>query len=144
MVSEICEGKNLPPVVKNITQEKINLYAEASGDYNPIHIDESFAAQTPLGGTIAHGMLILAYVSEVMTQAFGLSWASGGKLSVRFKMPARPGDTLTVSGKIDSIECKDGISYANCSLECCNQKNETIVAGGAVVKLTSKKEIVHA
>ena len=144
MLTDIYKGKTLPPVVRTITQEKINLYAEASGDYNPIHVDESFAAQTPLGGTIAHGMLILAYMSEMMMQAFGLSWASGGKLSVRFKMPARPGDTLTVSGKIDSIEGKDGISYANCSLECCNQKNETIVSGGAVVEFTSKKEIVHA
>jgi len=144
MLTDIYKGKTLPPVVRTITQEKINLYAEASGDYNPIHVDESFAAQTPLGGTIAHGMLILAYMSEMMMQAFGLSWASGGKLSVRFKMPARPGDTLTVSGKIDSIEGKDGISYANCSLECCNQKKETIVSGGAVVEFTSKKEIVHA
>ena len=144
MLTDIYKGKTLPPVVRTITQEKINLYAEASGDYNPIHVDESFAAQTPLGGTIAHGMLILAYVSEMMMQAFGLTWASGGKLSVRFKMPARPGDTLTVSGKIDSIEGKDGISYANCSFECCNQKNETIVSGGAVVEFTSKKEIVHA
>ena len=143
MLTDIYKGKILQPVVRTITQEKINLYAEASGDYNPIHVDESFAAQTPLGGTIAHGMLILAYVSEMMMQAFGLTWASGGKLSVRFKMPARPGDKLNVSGKIDYIECKDGISFANCSLECCNQKNETIVSGGAIVKFTSKKEIVH-
>ncbi len=57
----------------------------ASGDFNPIHVDESFAAQTPFGGTIAHGMLILAYVSEMMTLAFGQSWLSGGKLSVKFK-----------------------------------------------------------
>jgi len=144
MLSEICEGKTLPSVVREITQETINLYAEASGDFNPIHIDESFAAQTPLGGTIAHGMLILAYVSEMMMQAFGLSWASGGKLSVRFKAPARPGDTVTVSGKIDSIEHKNNILYANCSLECCNQKNETIVIGGAVVKLPWQKDKAHA
>ena len=139
MLSEICQDKTLPQVVKHITQEKINLYAEASGDFNPIHVDESFAAETPLGGTIAHGMLILAYVSEMMALAFGQSWFSGGKLSIRFKAPARPGDTVTVSGKIDSIDRKNGILYANCSLECCNQKNETIVVGGAVVRLLSSK-----
>jgi 3-hydroxybutyryl-CoA dehydratase len=139
MLSEVYEGKILPQVVKHITQEKINLYAEASGDFNPIHVDESFAAKTPLGGTIAHGMLILAYVSEMMALVFGQSWLSGGKLSVRFKTPSRPGDTVTVSGKVDSIEQKNGISYANCSLECCNQKDETIVIGGAVVKLLGRK-----
>jgi 3-hydroxybutyryl-CoA dehydratase len=135
MLAEIREGKTLPPVVKHITQEKINLYAEASGDFNPIHVNESFASQTPLGGTIAHGMLILAYVSEQLTLAFGQSWLSQGKLSIRFKSPARPGDIVTVTGKIDSIEDKNGISYATCSLECHNQKDETIVIGEATVKL---------
>ena len=72
--SNTHQGDSLPTVVKHITQKDINLYAEASGDFNPIHIDETFAAQTPLGGTIAHGMLILAYISEMMTTAFGKSW----------------------------------------------------------------------
>ena len=134
-LSDIHQGDSLPSVVKQITQKDINLYAEASGDFNPIHVDESFAAQTPLGGTIAHGMLILAYISEMMTAAFGQSWLSGGKLSVRFKAPARPGDTITTSGKIDSIEHKEGIPYVNCSIESCNQKGETVITGGAVVKL---------
>lgn len=133
--SDIHQGDSLPSVVKHVTQQEINLYAEASGDFNPIHIDENFAAKTPLGGTIAHGMLILAYASEMMTKAFGKSWLEGGKLSVRFKAAARPQDTITTSGKIDSIEFKEGISYVNCSLECCNQKGEVVITGGAVVKL---------
>jgi 3-hydroxybutyryl-CoA dehydratase len=140
MLTEIQEGKALNPVVKHITQEKINLYAEASGDFNPIHIDESFAAKTPLGGTIAHGMLNLAYVSEMMTAAFGQSWLSGGKLRAKFKEPARPGDTLTISGKIDCVEQKDGVSYANCSFECRNQKGEAMVAGEAIVKVSSDEK----
>jgi len=135
MLAEIYQGKILPSVIKHVTQEKIDLYAEASGDFNPIHVDESFAAQTPLGGTIAHGMLILAYVSEMMTLAFGQSWLSRGKLSVRFKAPARSGDVVAVTSKIDSIENKNGVSYANCSLECHNQENEVIVIGKAVVEL---------
>jgi 3-hydroxybutyryl-CoA dehydratase len=140
MSAEIHQGKALQPVVKHITQEKINLYAEASGDFNPIHVDESFAAKTPFGGTIAHGMLNLAYVSEMMALAFGRSWLSEGKLSAKFRESARPGDTLTINGKIDSIEQKDSVLYANCSFECCNQKGETIVSGEAVVKLPSDKE----
>lgn len=134
-LSDIHQGDSLPSVVKHVTQQEINLYAEASGDFNPIHIDEAFAAKTPLGGTIAHGMLILAYASEMMTKAFGKSWLEGGKLSVRFKAPARPQDTITASGKIDSIESIEGIPYVNCSLECCNQNGEVVITGGAVVKL---------
>src|SRR5512139_3900282 len=111
MLTEIQEGKALGPVVKHITQEKINLYAEASRDFNPIHIDESFAAKTPFGGTIAHGMLSLAYVSEMMTLSFGRSWQSGGKLRAKFKDSARPGDTLSITGKVNCIEQKDDVSY---------------------------------
>ena len=135
MNRDICEGQTLPSIVKNITQEKIDLYAEASGDFNPIHIDESFATQTPLGGTIAHGMLILAYISELMTQAFGINWISGGNLSIRFKAPARPGDTVTVGGKVDTVTHENDCTKITCTLNCCNQKDEAIVTGGATVKL---------
>jgi 3-hydroxybutyryl-CoA dehydratase len=140
MLTEIQAGKALGPVVKHITQEKINLYAEASGDFNPIHVDESFAAKTPFGGTIAHGMLNLAYVSEMMTSVFGESWLSGGKLRAKFKESARPGDTLTVTGTIFCIEQESDVSYANCNFEVRNQKDETIVTGEAIVKLSSGKE----
>jgi 3-hydroxybutyryl-CoA dehydratase len=137
MLKEIQEGKVFDPVVKHITQENINLYAEASGDFNPIHIDESFAAKTPLGGTIAHGMLSLVYVSEMMTSVFGQNWLSVGKLRAKFKEPARPGDTLTINGKITCLEQKDDVSYANCNFECLNQKGEMIVTGETIVKLSS-------
>lgn len=140
MLTEIQEGKTLGPLVKHITQETINLYAEASGDFNPIHIDESFASGTPFGGTIAHGMLSLAYVSEMMTSAFGQSWLSGGRVRARFKDSARPGDTLTIGGKVDCLDQKDGVSYANCSFECCNQRGEAIVAGDAIVRLPGSKK----
>jgi len=133
MLSEICVGKTLSPVVKHITQEKINSYAEASGDFNPIHIDEAFAAQTTLGGTIAHGML-----------TFGRNWNSTGKFSIRFKAPARPGDTITATGKIDSVEDKESVSSVNCSIECCNQKGETIIRGGAAVELSPQKRMANA
>ena len=140
MLTEIQEGKALNSVVKYITQENINLYAEASGDFNPIHIDESFAGRTPLGGTIAHGMLSLAYVSEMMTSAFGQNWLSEGRLRAKFKEPARPGDTLTIEGKINCIEQKDDVSYANCTFECRNQKGDMIVTGEAIVKFSSDKK----
>jgi 3-hydroxybutyryl-CoA dehydratase len=140
MLTELQEGKALAPVVRHITQEKINLYAEASGDFNPIHVDESFAAKTAFGGTIAHGMLNLAYVSEMMTSAFGQSWLSGGKIRAKFKDTARPGDTVTVTGRIVCLEQESDVSYANCNFEVRNQKDETIVTGEALVKLSGGKE----
>ncbi len=124
---------NLPAFKRLVTQSKINLYAQASQDFNPIHIDESFAKKSPLGGTIAHGMLILAYISQMMTSAFGQNWLSGGKLDMRFKSPARPGDIITVSGKIRKISKVGEKTFSNCEVMCLNQKGETIIVGTADV-----------
>jgi len=134
-VSTMQKGQNLPQLVKEITQESINLYAQASGDFNPIHVDEDFARKSPLGGTVAHGMLILSYLSQMMTVAFGQSWLSGGKLNIRFKEPARPGDVITVSGNIRNIEQEGSSIRVNCTVLCQNQKGGTIVTGESSLRL---------
>jgi acyl dehydratase len=134
-VDELTAGVDLPGVKKVITQETINQYAEVSRDFNPIHVDEDFARKTPLGGTIAHGMLILAYVSQMMTISFGQSWLSGGKLSVRFKTPARPGDTITITGKVNKIEKHEAVTVVNCDVLCSNQKGEIVITGDARVTI---------
>ena len=138
-LAELSEGMNLHESKKNIAQANINLYAEASQDFNPIHIDEDFAKKTPLGGTIAHGMLILAYVSQMMSAAFGRSWLTGGKLNVRFKTPARPGDTITVSGRISRIDKGEGQTLIHCDVLCRNQNGETIITGGASVRVEKRE-----
>jgi acyl dehydratase len=131
---ELKEGVSLPEIKKIIRQEKIIQYARASKDFNPIHIDEEYARQTPLGGTVAHGMLVLAYVSQMMTAAFGRDWVSGGRLSVRFKAPARPGDTITVGGRICRVEKSAGRKLISCDVLCQNQNGEAVITGEAIVK----------
>jgi len=126
---------SLPELKKVVTQEKINLYAEASRDFNPIHINEDFAKKTALGGTIAHGMLILAYVSQMMTDAFGQRWLAGGNLNIRFKTPARPGDTISVGGRIASVEKKAGQTLIRCDVLCQNQNGDSIITGETSVRL---------
>ncbi len=129
------EGMKLPELKKSVTQQNINLYAQASRDFNPIHIDENFARNTPLGGTIAHGMLILAYVSELMTAAFGQSWLASGKLNVRFRGPARPGDTIAVGGKIRRIQRTEGENLVTCDVLCQNQNGEPVITGETSVRV---------
>ncbi len=120
-------GAELPSLVKTLTQEKIDRYARASSDFNPIHVDPAFAAGTMFGGTIAHGMLLLAYLSEMLTAAFGEGWLSGGRLKVRFKGAARPGDVLTVRGRVQRIAGQRAV----CSVKCLNQKGEVLITGEA-------------
>ncbi|OGO50920.1 MAG: hypothetical protein A2148_02160 [Chloroflexi bacterium RBG_16_68_14] len=118
------------PVVKRLSQERIGRYADAVGDHNPIHVDEAFARATPFGGTIAHGMLVLASISEMMAAAFGEAWLTGGKLRVRFRAPARPGDTITASAQPQPARKGDTLSYA---VECRNQQGELLISGTAEV-----------
>jgi 3-hydroxybutyryl-CoA dehydratase len=128
------DGTALPSVRRRISQHKINLYAEASGDHNPIHVDKDYAARTPLGGTVAHGMMILAYASQMLTEAFGQWWLKGGRLDVRFKKPARPGDMVTVRGQIFGLPKKtNGRSWIGCRFWCENQENENLIVGDAFV-----------
>ncbi|MDP2726119.1 MAG: MaoC family dehydratase [Dehalococcoidia bacterium] len=125
------EGDELAPVHKEITQEKINKYAEASGDFNPLHLDPEFAKNTFYGGTIAHGLLTLAYISEMMTKSFLKGWLIGGKLTVSFLAPVRPGDTVTVHGIVKRKKEENGQRVVVCEVFCENQKGERVVAGEA-------------
>jgi 3-hydroxybutyryl-CoA dehydratase len=130
-VRSYAENDLLPVVTKTITQEKIARYAKASGDHNPLHIDPAFATTTQFGGTIAHGMLVLAYLSEMMTAAFGEAWLTGGRLKIRFRGAARPGDTVTASGRVVRVE--DGRTVSD--VECRNQTGDLLISGEAEVAI---------
>ena len=132
---EFSTGMSLPELKRVVTQEHINLYAQASGDFNPIHIDQEFARKTPLAGTVAHGMLILAYVSEFMTNNFGNSWLVGGTLSCRFKNPARPGDIITVTGMVSTILKESEGTLIQCDVLCQNQRREPVIICNTKVRL---------
>ncbi len=122
-------GDELPGVTRIITQDRINDYAAASGDHNPLHTDPTFAAGTQFGGTIAHGMLVLAYISEMLTAAFGKAWPASGHLKVRLRAPGRPGDSVTASGRVIRV---DG-PLTVCEVECRNPAGELLISGEASV-----------
>lgn len=88
------------------TKEQIAAYAEASGDRNPIHLDDDVARSVGLPGVIAHGMLQMGIAATVAADAAG-GPARLRRLSVRFAGMVLPGDTVTFSaapageGKLD-------------------------------------------
>ncbi len=122
-------------LTRQVTREAIRLYAEASGDFNPIHVDEAFAAKTPFGGIIAHGMMTLAYVSEMMGKQFGEKWLSGGVMRIKFKGPARPGDTLTITAEKQDDEIISGKRYLKYTLVCRNDKQQPVIDGQVLVAI---------
>ena len=129
------EAQALPSVTRAIRQEDIRLYAEASGDFNPIHVDEEFAKGTPFGGTIAHGMMVAASLSEVMGRAFGIAWARSGRMKLRFKAPVRPGDTITAGGTVKAVRVEGDDAVVDCSLEVRRQDGQAAITGTASVRL---------
>ena len=129
------QGETLPTVERVVDQARIELYAEASGDFNPIHVDEEFAAGTQFGSTIAHGMMVAAIVSESMTLAFDRRWAEGGRLRLRFRVPVFPGDTATAFGEVKRVRGVEGGREIVCSVGVRRQTGEVAITGEATVTL---------
>lgn len=93
--------------IATITREMLKEYAEASGDTNPIHLDDEVAKKAGLPSVIAHGMLIAGLMANralafVQTEA-QLSWRLT-EFQIRFKAMTFPGDKVSVGGHVKSIE----------------------------------------
>lgn len=127
----------LEPIVRTVTQETIDAYEEILGIGNPLHFDEEYASRTPFGGIIAHGMMGLAYVSEMMARSFGDGWYHGGKLDTTFVQPVRPGDTVTTRGQITGQTTVEGETYVVCEVLCETQEGERVMSGTALAKMAA-------
>ena len=83
-----------------VTEDVINAFADVSGDRNPVHLDEAYAATTMFKGRIAHGMLSAAYISAV----FGMKLPGPGAIyisqTLAFKAPVKTGDTVVTTVKL--------------------------------------------
>ena len=96
-------GDKIPDlVIEPITRSTLALYAGASGDHNPIHIDLDFAKESGMKDVFAHGMLIMAYLGRAVTNIVPQSNLKN--FSVRFSSITNIGDILTCSGKVKKIE----------------------------------------
>ncbi|HEX6487936.1 MAG TPA: MaoC/PaaZ C-terminal domain-containing protein [Candidatus Dormibacteraeota bacterium] len=100
-------GEELRQHSVEITREQITAYAEASGDRNPIHLDEEFAKSVGLPGVIAHGMLQMGLLASWVTELAG-DHRKLRRLAVRFAGMALPGDTLTFGGRVTDVT--DGVA----------------------------------
>ena len=118
---------------RSVTQAQIDAYAAASGDHNPLHVDPEFARTTPLGGTVAHGMLVLAWLAALLTDAFGRAWLEGGTLRIRFRAPARPGDVLHLSAVVEVVTSDETGGTAQMRVAVVNQHQEDVIDGRATV-----------
>ena len=116
-----------------VTDEIIRKFADVSGDYNPIHLDDEFAAKTRFGKRIAHGMLSGAFISAVLGNEFRERKIIYLSQTMKFVAPVFIDDTVTATGTITNIREDKGI--VTLETTCTNQNGETLVKGEAAVMI---------
>ena len=138
---EMIEGMELPRVEHLITLERVNAYAEAAGDFNPIHLNAGFAKESHFGRRIAHGMMIAATVSECMSIAFGMDWVLSGSMKIRFRAPVFPGDRIETRGTVKKVEFLDGdkhrVTCAINTVRCIMPDEETVITAEVKVDISA-------
>lgn len=112
-----------------ITRQQLRDYAAASGDNNPIHLDEAFAQEAGFPSVIVHGMISMAYLGDHLQFNFPPSQYHVHKFKARFRKVTFPGDVLSCEGKIKRVE---GGRYW-VSLHTRNQRGEITTEGEAEV-----------
>lgn len=123
-------------LTKTITAKDLELFGEVTGDLNPVHFDETYAATTQFKKRIAHGMLTGSLFSTLLgTQLPGAGSIYVGQ-TLSFKRPVFLNDTLTVSIEVSTLEDKKRLVTLNCSIK--NQDNKVVVTGEAQAIAPSK------
>ena len=113
---------DLQPLVWRVTREQIRAYADASGDHNPIHLDDDAARAAGLPGVIAHGMLAMAQLANLVV-AYAGDHRRLLRLRCRFSGMVQPGDTITFSGHV--VGEQEGL--VRIELNAQNQKGEKVL-----------------
>ena len=138
----VTVGQPLPSLTTHVTVEQIRQYAEASGDRNPIHLDDTFARSAGLPGVIAHGMLTMAFANQMVTDWLG-DRSLLKRLQGRFAGMVLPGDDVTVSGSVASKD--DATRRAVINLVVTNQRGEKVFNKGvAEAEVPPPRSSTHA
>jgi len=141
----MAEGKSIhelkigdsAQISKTITEGDIELYARATGDFNPIHLDQAYAEKTMFKGRIAHGILSLGLLTNVLGNILPGHGTIYLSQEIRFLAPVRIGDTLTA--RIEVIELIPEKNRAKFKTTCINQEGKE-VADGIAWGMPPKKE----
>ena len=118
---------------KKITDAVVRAFAELSGDFNPIHLDEEFAAKTQFGKRIAHGMISGALISAVLGYEFKERKVVYLSQTLKFTAPVFLDDAVTATATVTNI--REDKPIVTLETVCKNQEGKTVVKGEAVVMI---------
>lgn len=121
-------------VAENLTRTQIVQYAAGSGDFNPIHHDETFATKVAgYPSVFAHGMLTMALTGKMLTDWLGDGVL--GSFGVRFVKQVFPGDTLTARGTVSKVTPEGDGGVVEIDIVTSNQRGEPVATGTATARL---------
>ena len=127
---EDLEAGQTAELRRTVTEADIAAFADVTGDDNPLHLDEAYAATTPFKGRIAHGILSAGYISAVLGTQLPGPGAIYVSQTLTFRRPVRIGDEVTAEVKVAAIDPARG----RVTLEtACVVAGKTVVEGEAVV-----------
>ena len=116
---------------KTIGDDDIRAFANATGDHNPLHLDEEFAKQTRFGKRIAHGMLSASLISAVIADELPGQGSVYLGQTLQFVAPVFPGDTVTARVTVTGI--REDKPIVKLETVCTNQRDEVVIRGEATV-----------
>ena len=131
---DVQVGDELPKLVKApVTHLQLVRYAGASGDFNPLHTDPKIGVLIGTGGIIAHGMLIMGFVGQMLSDYIGPTALR--KFGVRFKGMTHLEDVITCTGAITEKYETDGIAYIAGKTQAADQNGDVKASGTFVAAL---------
>ena len=123
-----------PPLTKApVDRVQLARYAGASGDFNPVHVDETYARALGMPSVYAPGMLVMGFLGQLISD-----WSRGAQLrryAVRFSKIVWPGDTVVCKGRVTERWGDNGRYFAEVDLWAENQKGELVLRGAALMQL---------
>ena len=132
-LDKVSVGEKIPDlVIEPVTRSTLALYAGASGDHNPIHIDLDFARKAGMNDVFAHGMLIMAYLGRAITNIAPQS--SLRNFNVRFSSITNVGNVLTCSGQVKKIYNHDNKRLVVLDLMVADRNGDIKVSGTATIE----------
>lgn len=127
-------GEELPTLAKTpVDRVQLARYAGASGDFNPLHVDETYAKGVGMPSVYAPGMLTMGFLGQLISE-----WGRGAQLrrySVKFSKMVWPGDTVVCKGRVTDRFGDSGRYFAEVDLWAENQKGELVLKGQAQVQM---------
>lgn len=120
-----------------VTSRLVELFADATGDRNPVHLDEEIARRSQFGGRIAHGMLTAGFVSAAIASKLPGPGSIYLGQTLRFTRPVRVGDTVKV--RLEVLEIIAAKRRVRLATVCTNGNGETVMDGEATVMVPDER-----